>query len=130
MDLSALSTTITAKNFMKSEHRMPPDTLQLLTLSVRHSAHGEIGYITAIHVRRLCYGLFLEVMDVDTELFTITSAIFDKYREIRPWLVENEYHKGSGLWGRELNEGNLMIVLCVSVDAEVQRFTHSRAQNH
>ncbi|KAJ7844403.1 hypothetical protein B0H14DRAFT_2358669 [Mycena olivaceomarginata] len=106
---------------MKSEHRMPPDTLQLLTLSIRHSAHGEIGYITAIHVRRLCYGLFLEVMDVDTELFAITSAIFNKYREIRPWLVENEYHKGSGLWGQELNEGNLMIVLCVSVDAEYRK---------
>ncbi|KAJ7721720.1 hypothetical protein DFH07DRAFT_760315 [Mycena maculata] len=56
-------------------------------------------------------------MDVDGELFTIASTLFDKYGEIRPWLVDDEYHKGSGVWGRELNEGRLVFVISVSVKA-------------
>ncbi|KAJ6448897.1 hypothetical protein C8R45DRAFT_1045588 [Mycena sanguinolenta] len=120
--LSDLDTSIRMKNFMPDEHRMPPDTLKLLTLSIRHPQHGRIGDITAIRVQRRCEGMFLEVMDVDTELFNITSAIFDKYREVRPWLVDNEYHKGSGVWGRELgDDGSLVVVLCVHVDPKYRK---------
>ncbi|KAK7032909.1 ankyrin repeat family protein [Favolaschia claudopus] len=113
-----LETHIKVKNFLKHEHRMRPDTLQSLMLSIKHPSYGEIGYISATRVqyRSGGYGLFLETMDVDNELFAIGSALFDKYGEIRPWLVDNEYHKGSGLWGRELNEGKLIIIRCVSVD--------------
>ncbi|KAF7375117.1 Ankyrin repeat family protein [Mycena sanguinolenta] len=122
MALSDLNTSIRIKNFMPYEHRMPPDTLQLITLSIRHPQHGKIGDVTAIRVQRRCEGIFLEVMDVETELFTITSAIFDKYREVRPWLVDNEYHRGSGVWGRELgDDGNLIIVLCVHIDAKYRK---------
>ncbi|KAJ7914865.1 hypothetical protein B0H13DRAFT_2001419 [Mycena leptocephala] len=60
-------------------------------------------------------------MDVDGELFTIASTLFDKYGEVRLWLLDNEYHKGSGVWGRELNEGRLIFVFCVSVDPPYRR---------
>ena len=33
--------------------------------------------------------------------------------------VENEYHKGSGVWGRELDEGMLLYALSVLVEKEV-----------
>lgn len=118
--LADLDTSIRIEKFMPHEHRMRPDTLQLLTLSIRHPSHGEIGYVAAIRVQHRCDGIFLEVMDVDTELFTITSTLFDKYGDVRSWIVDNEYHKGSGVWGRELNDGKLIIVLSVHVNAEVQ----------
>ncbi|KAF7330361.1 hypothetical protein MVEN_02474400 [Mycena venus] len=120
INLFELDPKISVKKFMKNEHRMPPDTLQLFTLTIRHPTHGEIGYITAIRVqhRRQCraWGTFLELMDVDTELFTIASSLSNKYGELRPCIVDNEYYKGTGVWGPELNDGNLIIVLCVSVD--------------
>jgi hypothetical protein len=121
INLADLDTTITIKKFMKYEYRMPPDTLQLLTLAIRHPIHGKIGDITAVRVQHQC--LFLEVMDVDGELFTIASTLFDKYGEVRLWLLDNEYHKGSGVWGRELNEGRLIFVFCVSVDPPVKNST-------
>ncbi|KAJ6570250.1 hypothetical protein DFH09DRAFT_1154477 [Mycena vulgaris] len=114
--LADLETTINAKKFMKYEHRMEADALELLTLAIRHPKYKEIGSVTALRIRHRCSGMFLEVMDIDTELFTIASTLFDKYGEIRPWLVDNEYHKGSGVWGRELNDGRLIFVFCVSVD--------------
>ncbi|KAJ7677371.1 hypothetical protein B0H17DRAFT_1079548 [Mycena rosella] len=120
--LADLKATIRAEKFMEYEHRMQPDTLELLTLTVQHPTFKEIGSVTALRVRHRCYGIFLEVMDIDTELFTIGSAIFDKYGEIRPWLVDNEYHKGSGVWGRELNEGRLIFVICVSLKPSMNRF--------
>ncbi|KAJ7746590.1 hypothetical protein B0H16DRAFT_1320895 [Mycena metata] len=97
---------------------MHPETLQLLTLSILHPKHGKLGDVTAVLVNSRCSNLFLEVMDIDTELFTIGSAIFDKYGEIRPWLVDGEYSKGSGVWGRELNDGKLFFVFCVSVEPQ------------
>ncbi|KAJ7116328.1 hypothetical protein C8R44DRAFT_627744 [Mycena epipterygia] len=106
---------------MPHEHRAHPDTLQLLTLTIRHPKYGEIGRITAVRIQHRCDGIFLEVMDIDTEMFTIASALFDKYGEVRPWLVDNEYHKGSGVWGRELNEGKLIFIFCVSVDAPYRK---------
>ncbi|KAJ7178749.1 hypothetical protein C8R43DRAFT_871920 [Mycena crocata] len=100
---------------------MAPDTLELLTLTVLHPRYSEIACVTAVRLRRPCYGIFLEVMHIDTELFTMGSTLFDKYGEVRPWHVENEYHKGSGAWGRELNEGRLVFVLFVSVDAPYRK---------
>ncbi|KAJ7183103.1 hypothetical protein C8R46DRAFT_507637 [Mycena filopes] len=132
VNLTDLKATIRAKKFMPYEHRMPPDTLQLLTLSILHAKHGKIGDVTAVLVKSRCSNIFLEVMDIDTELFTIGSALFDKYGEIRPWLVReggerdgtpvgNEYHKGSGVWGRELDLGRLVFVFCVSVEPQYRK---------
>ncbi|KAJ7039526.1 hypothetical protein C8F04DRAFT_949523 [Mycena alexandri] len=103
---------------MPYEHRLSPDTLQLLTLSILHPEHEKIGDVTAVFVKSRYSNIFLEVMDIDEELHTIGSAIFDKYGEIRPWLVDGEYHKGSGVWGRELNDGKLFFVFCVSVEPQ------------
>ncbi|KAJ7454838.1 hypothetical protein FB451DRAFT_1565231 [Mycena latifolia] len=119
--LADLEATIHAKKFMHHEHRMSPNTLELLTLTIHHPKYKEIGSVTAVRVQNRCRGFFLEVMDVDTELFTIGSTLFDKYGEIRPWLVDNEYHKGSGVWGRELNNGRLFFVLCVFVDSPYRK---------
>ncbi|KAJ6460369.1 hypothetical protein C8R47DRAFT_994153 [Mycena vitilis] len=115
--LNDLETTTKIKKFLPYEHRAQPDTLQLITQSICHPTHGEIGRLTAIRVQYRYPGMFLEVMDVDHELFTIATALFDKYGELREQrLVYNEYHKGSGVWGRELNKGRLVFVLSVSVD--------------
>lgn len=121
--LTDLTTTISKKKFMQYEHRLPPDTLQLLTLSIHHPKYNEIGYITAVRIERdRCSGMFLEVMDVDEEMFAIASTLFDKYGEMRPMLVNHEYYRGSGVWGRELNDGQLVIVFGVSVDTPVPDF--------
>jgi hypothetical protein len=98
---------------------MELDTLKLLTLTVDRPEKKKIVLVSAVLMKHRCYGQFLEVMDIDTELFTIGSALFNKYGEIRHWLVDNEFHKGSGAWGRELNDGRLVFLLAVSVDAPV-----------
>ncbi|KAJ7284692.1 hypothetical protein C8J57DRAFT_1053132 [Mycena rebaudengoi] len=100
---------------------MEPNTLKLLTLTVNHPEKKEIVLVSAVLMKHRCYGQFLEVMDIDSELFSIGSALFNKYGEIRPWLVDNEFHKGSGAWGRELNDGRLVFLLAVSVDAPYRK---------
>lgn len=37
--------------------------------------------------------------------------VFDKYRSVRDFLVDDKWQKGSGVWGREINDGVMVLFI-------------------
>ncbi|KAJ6612265.1 hypothetical protein B0H10DRAFT_2052969 [Mycena sp. CBHHK59/15] len=108
INLSDLKTTIRMKNFMQYE------TAHMITSNpLAHPKHQKIGATTALRIRHRCYERFLEVMDLGAEMWAIGSSVFDKNGQVRPWLVDHDFHKRSGVWRRELNIGRLIFVFYV-----------------
>lgn len=108
------------KNSSKSDSEFP-DTLKHLALRAIHPVHGEVGLINAKIINKpVCQDGFLEIMDAASqELTDFALALFDKYGKLRTELVENEYHRGSGCWGRELDDGIIVYVVSVQVGQQV-----------
>ncbi|KAL6307177.1 hypothetical protein BKA93DRAFT_718300, partial [Sparassis latifolia] len=79
-----------------------------------------VASVTALQINRArCRGSFLEVMDdMSQELHEFSVALFNKFGHLKPELVEHEYHRGSGCWGREMD--NNMLVYIESVEVKPQ----------
>jgi len=100
--------------------------LKLISLKVRdRQDQKEIAKLSALQINR---GLmaenaqFLRILDEDEEeLAQFSSTLFNKFGEIRPSIVEDEKFKGTGCWGRELNEGMLCYIYYVYVAEESVR---------
>ena len=45
--------------------------------------------------------------------------LFDKFGRIKPELVDNVHKRGTGVWGRDLEEGKLLYITDVNVLARV-----------
>ncbi|KAH9849666.1 hypothetical protein C2E23DRAFT_356962 [Lenzites betulinus] len=66
-----------------------------------------------------CRSDFLEIMDEDSqELQEFSSALFDKFGRLQREIIDNEHLKGSGVWGRELDEGTLLYIFSVEVEGK------------
>ena len=66
------------------------------------------------------YGDFLEMMDDESrELNEFSVALFDKYSNVRPWLVDGGAKSGSGCWGMELSVGDMLYIDELTVKKEV-----------
>lgn len=37
--------------------------------------------------------------------------VFDKFWTIKDFLVDDKWHKGSGVWGREIDEGEVVLFI-------------------
>jgi len=65
-------------------------------------------------------GDFLEIMDEESqELYEFSVGLFDKYSNVRPWLVDGGAKSGSGCWGTELSVGDMLYLDDVLVKEEV-----------
>ncbi|KAI0701641.1 hypothetical protein C8Q76DRAFT_825149 [Earliella scabrosa] len=95
-------------------HHEHPSVLKQIVLKAMHPQDGELGALVALQIdRRRCRGEFLVIMDEESqELCEFANG------RLKSEFVENEYHKGSGVWGRELDEGMLLYVLSVLVEKE------------
>lgn len=47
----------------------------------------------------------------EQDLHKAYFEVFDKYGSIKDFLVDDEWQKGSGVWGREINEGDVVLVI-------------------
>ncbi|TCD68464.1 hypothetical protein EIP91_010750 [Steccherinum ochraceum] len=76
-----------------------------------------IATIEAFRIfRRKCRGSFLATMDDESdELQKFGVKLFDKNGILKPEFIENDYHKGSGCFGDELNQGTIVYVEKVEV---------------
>ena len=105
------------------DHAEYPYMLKVITLDALHPAHGTIGTIRALRVdREQCRisGEFLRILDNESQaLSDFAFALFDKFGKLKPEFVDHEYYKGSGVWGRELDDGVLYYILEVKVKNEV-----------
>ena len=98
-----------------------PRALQDITLKATHPELGSVASLSAIKIyRRFCRGSFLAIMDANSdELHQFSVELFDKFGRVRPWLLEPGNRCGTGCWGNELNDGQIIYVLNISVIKEV-----------
>ena len=113
----------TAK-FTTETHYEHPGRLQYLSATLVHPTLGELATASCIQIRgRMRFknlGDFLELMDEESqELLDFSSGLFDRYSNVRPWLVDGGAKSGSGCWGTELSVGDMLYVVDVRVKEEV-----------
>ncbi|KAJ7108467.1 ankyrin repeat family protein [Mycena crocata] len=113
VDMKDLTVEIKAKN-----HREHPAVIQTISVKVQHPELGKIASLNAWRISRArCAGSFLEIMDEDMdEMHQFSVTLFDKYGHVRPHLVDPGYRSGTGCWGRELNSGQLVYILDMTVN--------------
>ncbi|KAJ7807808.1 hypothetical protein B0H14DRAFT_1528208 [Mycena olivaceomarginata] len=113
MDVDALSLQIKVKT-----HWAHPRAIKLISVQVMHPQLGDIGSLNAWRISRSqCAGSFLEILDEDkAELHQFSMTLFDKYGNLRPHLLSPGYRSGTGCWGREMDSGELLYILDVTVN--------------
>lgn len=107
-----------------------PLALKDLVLSVMHPKRGEIATLTAVLInRRACGHRFHKVTAPQTEPFALlldkkglikdltkfSTTLFDPRGLIREELIDHEYHQGTGVWGREINNGLIAYIFSLNV---------------
>jgi hypothetical protein len=99
--------------FITEKHYDYPETMQYINGTLTHPSLGELGTVRSFQIQgRLRFkkvGNFLEIMDEDSqELHEFSATLFDKYSNVRPWLVDGGARSGSGCWGTELSVGDML----------------------
>ncbi|KAI0365992.1 hypothetical protein BV20DRAFT_982236 [Pilatotrama ljubarskyi] len=112
-------------NLTTEAHDEYPRVLKNVYVDAMYPEEGRIGSLVALQIdREKCRGAFLEIMDEESqELSDFALTLFDKFGRLKPELVENEHLKGTGVWGRELDQGAILYVL--SVDVQEKRLAQS-----
>ncbi|KAJ7350700.1 ankyrin repeat family protein [Mycena albidolilacea] len=112
MDLNALALRTKAKN-----HWEHPRVIKTISVTVKHPQFGDIVSLEAWRISRAhCAGSFLEIMDEDMdEMHQFSVTLFDKYGNVRPHLVNPGHRSGTGCWGREMDSGELVYILDITV---------------
>ena len=111
-------------NFTTEAHYEHPDRMQYLNATLTHPSLGELATARCLQIQgRIRFKNaedFLEIMDEDSqELNEFSVALFDKYSNVRPWLVDGGAKSGSGCWGTELSVGDMLYIEEVAVEKEV-----------
>jgi hypothetical protein len=112
-----------------------PDALTDIRISLTTSQPNsdgeveEVGSLTALKIERVrCRGNFFLIMDSDGELADVYDVLFDENEKINPSHLNDEYHKGLGIWGDELNSGDIIIEVesnvCFLPSSMVPQSTH------
>lgn len=52
---------------------------------------------------------WLELEEPSAETSSLAFDLFDRYGRLNPEYYEHEFRKGSGVWGNELNHGDLLL---------------------
>ncbi|KAL1744515.1 hypothetical protein HDZ31DRAFT_38470 [Schizophyllum fasciatum] len=93
-------------------------------LTATHPQLGLVGKLYAYKIERIytLKGHFFEVLDNKSdELADFATRVIDNDMNVVPKLINDDYHKGTGCWGEELNEGRIVYIRSVTVDAQVTR---------
>ncbi|KAF9221335.1 hypothetical protein BS17DRAFT_768642 [Gyrodon lividus] len=96
-----------------------PRVIENIVLTLHHPKAGKVGEIEASNIHRFNAGdKLLYALDAESDdLLQFGSTVVDKRGFFRPWLIENEYHKGTGCWGAEMdkNRGPILYISEVTI---------------
>ena len=117
--------TVTVKCDRSADH---PAIMQDITLTAHDAQQRCVAQLRARQIDRepsRVRGDFLRVMEKSStpELRAMAQTLFDKYGKLRSEHVEHGYHRGTGVWGHELDNGTLILILSVRVAALVSTIT-------
>lgn len=118
--------------FTIEKHYDCPERMQYLNATLTHPVLGELAIARCLQIHgRMWFknaGDFLEIMDEDSqEMQEFSVGLFDKYSNVRPWLVDGGAKSGSGCWGTELSIGDMLYVEEVRIKKEVSSLFVSRS---
>ncbi|KAK0491408.1 ankyrin repeat family protein [Armillaria novae-zelandiae] len=118
ISLSELDVTFKVKPTIETSWLM-----KSIRIKVAHPIHGSVGSLYALHISRSrCSNRFLEAMDLESdEMNTFGTTLFDKFGRIKPHIVTNGYRNGTGCWGDELSEGQIIYITHINVVEKYQR---------
>ncbi|CAL1705726.1 unnamed protein product [Somion occarium] len=72
--------------------------------------------------RNVLRGTFLQILDGESdELHQFSQKLFDKNGFLKPELIEHDYHRGTGCWGEEVNDGLLVYIDTIEVNKNFHR---------
>ena len=122
LNLSECTTKFTTK-----KHYEYPERMQYLNATLWHPSLGELATARCLQIHGRIHfknaGDFLEIMDEDSqEMHEFSVGLFDKYSNVRRWLVNGGSKSGSGCWGMELSIGDMLYIEEVKVKGEVCSF--------
>lgn len=106
-----------ALDFSIEDSTTNPSVLRYFHLQACHPTLGIIACLNGVIINRsTCRGSFLRTMHSESrDLLEFSSKLFDRYGCLRPELLDDDYHKGSGCWGSEVNGGMMLYVTSVEV---------------
>lgn len=83
----------------------------------------QVGGCNAKLIRRgmICESFWLDMEEPAQETSDLAFDLFDRYGRLNPELYEHDVNKGTGVWGKELDRGDLLLFEHVSVDAAHRR---------
>ncbi|KAL1666990.1 hypothetical protein GGF50DRAFT_125193 [Schizophyllum commune] len=87
-------------------------------LYATHPQHGTLGTLEAYKIERVyaLKGHFLEYLDAKSaELSDFGEKVLDENLNVYLKLIDHEYHKGTGCWGAEMNEGDIVYINSIEV---------------
>lgn len=99
-------------------HRVLRASGQVITCALTHPRYGEIARVIVWHFdRTFIRGRYLTT-DLDGEaredrdMYVLYTFVFDKFGKVWPWVgdVADEWNRGTGVWGRESDEGTLILI--------------------
>ncbi|KAI0701630.1 hypothetical protein C8Q76DRAFT_802596 [Earliella scabrosa] len=119
VDAPSSEFTVTVKCDRSVDH---PAIMQDITLAAYDAQQRCVAQLCVRQIDRepsRVRGDFLRVMDKSStpELRTMAQILFDKYGRLKSEHVEHGYHRGTGVWGHELDNGTLILILSVRVAA-------------
>jgi hypothetical protein len=107
--------------FKSKPHYEHPRALTHISLTVTGENREKVATVSALNINRYAlYDRFHQIMDEDeAELAEFSTTLFDKFGRVQSHLIDDDYHKGSGVWGRELNDGMMVFIFHVTVEEPV-----------
>ncbi|KAK0461730.1 ankyrin repeat family protein [Desarmillaria tabescens] len=115
---SELSVTFKVKPTIETSWLM-----KSIRIKLAHPIQGSVGSLYALHIfRSRCSNRFLEAMDMESEeMYAFGTTLFDKFGRIKPHIVSKGYRSGTGCWGEELSEGQIIYITHIDVSEKYQR---------
>jgi hypothetical protein len=108
---------------IKTEPDEQPQGMTRITAKVKHPKHGDVASISAVKiVRGYMEDQVHYILDVEAgedELARFATTIFDRFGNVRPWLISPGYRSGTGVWGDELDGGAILYIVFVHVEKKV-----------
>lgn len=99
-----------------------PTALTHIHGTITHPLYGELATVSGTMVNRnVLRGTFLQILDGESdELHQFSQKLFDKNGFLKPELIEHDYHRGTGCWGEEVNDGLLVYIDTIEVNKNVR----------
>ncbi|KAI0059550.1 hypothetical protein BV25DRAFT_1860133 [Artomyces pyxidatus] len=113
--LSSFSVEQCSFSFQRRAHKKYPAGILIITVSAIHPIHGQVASMKAWSIDRRadgCWGhcIIDGLEEDDRAMGDSFFYLFDKFGHLRPWFISDDWQKGLGIWGSELNSGVLVYV--------------------